>query len=143
MSLLTAERTDPDYGMAITDVTGNSMQIDIPVDQGGNGRGLRPMQTVLAALTGCSAVDVVSILKKQRQELTGLKIHVDGQREENKEPALWQTVDLVFELTGTVDADKAKRAVQLSVDKYCSVAETLRRAGAAISYKVVVNGDTV
>lgn len=81
MPILTAERTNPDFEMTITDSTGNSMVIDIPVDQGGNGNGMRPMQTVLAALCGCSAVDVVSILKKQKQTLTGFKITVDGERE--------------------------------------------------------------
>jgi putative redox protein len=140
MPILTAERTNPDFEMTITDATNNSMVIDIPVDQGGNGNGMRPMQTVLAALCGCSAVDVVSILKKQKQELAGFKITVDGEREKGKEPSVWQTVDLVFELTGEVELSKGFRAVKLSVDKYCSVAETVRRAGATINYKVLVNG---
>jgi putative redox protein len=140
MPILTAERINPDFEMKIIDATGNSMVIDIPIDQGGNGNGMRPMQTVLAALCGCSAVDVVSILKKQKQTLTGFKIWVDGEREKGKEPSVWQTVDLIFELTGEVESNKGFRAVQLSVDKYCSVAETVRRAGATIHYKVVVNG---
>lgn len=143
MPILTAERTNPDFEMTITDATNNSMVIDIPVDQGGNGNGMRPMQTVLAALCGCSAVDVVSILKKQKQELKGFKITVDGEREKGKEPSVWQMVDLVFELTGDVEPSKGFRAVKLSVDKYCSVAETVRRAGATISYKVIVNGTEV
>jgi putative redox protein len=143
MSILTAERTLGDFGMTITDSTNNTVQIDIPVDQGGNGKGMRPMQTVLAALCGCSAVDVVSILKKQKQELTGFKILVDGEREHGKEPSVWETVDLVFELTGNVEPNKGFRAVKLSVDKYCSVAETVRRAGAQINFKVLVNGEEV
>jgi putative redox protein len=143
MPILTAERTLGDFGMTITDSTNNTMQIDIPVDQGGNGKGMRPMQTVLAALCGCSAVDVVSILKKQKQELTGFKILVDGEREHGKEPSVWETVDLVFELTGNVEPNKGFRAVKLSVDKYCSVAETVRRAGAQINFKVLVNGEEV
>jgi putative redox protein len=143
MSILTAERTLGDFGMTITDSTNNTMQIYIPVDQGGNGKGMRPMQTVLAALCGCSAVDVVSILKKQKQELTGFKILVDGEREHGKEPSVWETVDLVFELTGNVEPNKGFRAVKLSVDKYCSVAETVRRAGAQINFKVLVNGEEV
>jgi len=143
MPILTAERTLGDFGMTITDSTNNTMQIDIPVDQGGNGKGMRPMQTVLAALCGCSAVDVVSILKKQKQELTGFKILVDGEREHGKEPSVWETVDLVFELTGNVEPNKGFRAVKLSVDKYCSVAETIRRAGAKINFKVLVNGEEV
>ncbi len=129
--------------MTVTDSTGNSMVIDIPVDQGGNGNGMRPMQTVLAALCGCSAVDVVSILKKQKQGITGFKITVDGEREQGKEPSVWQTVDLIFDLTGDIEPSKGFRAVKLSVDKYCSVAETVRRAGATIGYKVLVNGEEV
>ena len=139
MPLLTAERTTPDYGMTITDATGNSMLIDIPAEQGGKGKGMRPMQTILAALCGCSAVDVVSILQKQKQEFTDLQILVDGEREHGKEPSVWQTVDLHFKLKGEIEAAKAYRAVQLSVEKYCSVAETFRRAGATISFKVFVN----
>jgi len=140
MPLLNAERTTPDYGMTITDATGNSMLIDIPVDQGGKGKGMRPMQTMLAALCGCSAVDIISILQKQKQEYSSFKIQVDGDREHGKEPSVWETIDLIFEFMGDVDAGKAYRAVKLSIDKYCSVAETLRRAGAIIHFKVKVNG---
>lgn len=143
MALLDATRTHGDFGLTIKDATGNSMQIDIPVDQGGEGKGLRPMQTVLAALCGCSSVDIVSILKKQKQDVTGFTISVDGNREAGKEPSLWQNISLVFSLTGNIDEAKAYRAAELSVNKYCSVAETLRRAGAAITWKVIVNGNEV
>jgi putative redox protein len=139
MPLLNAEITSPDYGMTITDLTGNSMVIDIPVSEGGNGQGMRPMQTLLAAFCGCSAVDIVSILKKQKQSFTSFKIAVDGEREHGKEPSVWKTIDLEFEFLGEVSPSKAYRAVQLSIDKYCSVSETLRRAGATINYKVKVN----
>lgn len=139
MALLQAKLTHPDYGVTITDAKGHTMKIDIPEDQGGNGDGLRPMQTVLGALCGCSAVDVISILKKQRQPLEDLVIRVDGERQKGVEPALWETVHLLFEIKGDVDPAKALRAVQLSMDKYCSVAETLRRAGATISFEVLVN----
>ena len=140
MPLLTAERTSPDYGMTITDATGNSMLIDIPVDQGGRGNGMRPMQTLLAALCGCSAVDIISILQKQKQAFTSFKIAVDGERTHGKEPSVWETIDLVFEFLGDMEPGKAFRAVKLSIDKYCSVAETLKSAGAVINYKVKVNG---
>ncbi|MGE5108643.1 MAG: OsmC family protein [Sphingobacteriales bacterium] len=140
MALIYAELTHPDYGFTLTDATGNQMKIDIPADQGGNGKGMRPMQTVLAALCGCSGVDVVSILKKQRQEYTSMKMFVDGEREKGKEPSLWETVHIRFEFSGTVDAAKAYRAAELSINKYCSVTETLRRAGAKISFAVAVNG---
>lgn len=143
MAIMHAERTHGEYGMTITDQKGNTMLIDIPPDQGGTGKGLRPMQTVLAALCGCSSADIVSILKKQRQDLTSLKILVDGEREHGKEPSLWRNLKVEFEMTGDLDPTKAFRAAELSINKYCSVAETLRRAGATISFKVIVNGTTV
>jgi putative redox protein len=115
------------------------MKIDVPVDQGGNGKGMRPMQTMLAALIGCSTVDVVMILKKQRQQYNSFKVSVAGEREKDTEPALWKTIHLVFELTGNVDNEKLKKAVTLSIEKYCSVAETLRRAGATITFDTNVN----
>ncbi len=143
MGLMHAERTHGDYGMTITDKKGNKMSIDIPEDQGGTGQGLRPMQTVLAALCGCSSADVVSILKKQRQDLKTLVIDVDGEREQGKEPSLWMTLHVSFEMTGELDPAKAFRAADLSINKYCSVAETLRKAGAAISFSLTVNGEAV
>ncbi len=141
MALITATNTHGDYGLTLTDATGNTMQIDIPVDQGGTGKGMRPMQTILAALVGCSSVDVVSILKKQRQEFTSFKMEVDGSREEGIEPSLWQNIQLTFSLEGNLDAGKVYRAAELSINKYCSVAETLRKAGATITFTVSINGE--
>lgn len=143
MALLQAQITEPDYGMTVTDAKGHTIKIDIPADQGGHGNGFRPMQTMLAALCGCSSVDVVSILKKQRQPLEDLVIKVDGERQHGVEPALWEKIHLLFQLKGDVDPAKANRAVQLSMEKYCSVAETLRRAGADISWEVMVNETVV
>lgn len=143
MALMNAELTNPDYGFTVIDEKNHSIFIDIPAEQGGNGGGMRPMQTVLAALCGCSGVDIVGILKKQRQAYTSLKIYVDGEREQGKEPSLWQHVRVRFELGGTVDPAKAFRAAELSITKYCSVAETLRRAGATITFTVFVNGKEV
>jgi len=143
MPLMHAALTDPEYGFDVRDENGHILRIDVPIDQGGGGTGFRPMQTMLAALCGCSGVDVVSILKKQKQELTGLEIKIDGEREKGKEPSLWESLHVRFELTGVVEPGKAWRAVDLSINKYCSVAETLRRAGAVITWSVAVNGQDV
>jgi len=143
MALITATRTHGDFGLSLTDANGNTMQIDIPAEEGGTGKGMRPMQSLLAALIGCSSVDVVSILKKQRQEIRSLRMEVDGERLPEKDFKLWRTVALTIILEGDIDPLKAYRAADLSINKYCSVAETLRRAGAAISFSVIVNGTTV
>ena len=143
MALIEAILADNAYGMDVKDADGHQLRMDIPVDQGGNGSGFRPMQSLLAALAGCSSVDIISILKKQRQDLTNLKIEVDGNREEGKEPSLWKQVEVKFLLEGNIEEAKAKRAVDLSLEKYCSVAETLRKAGAVIEYEIFLNGNKV
>lgn len=139
MALLQADLTRPDYGFTIVDAKGHKMHMDIPVEQGGHGEGFRPMQTLLAGLMGCSAVDVISILKKQKQKLESFTIKVDGERQKGTEPSLWEHIHLQFIINGEVEPSKAVRAVQLSMEKYCSVAETLRRAGASIRWDVMVN----
>jgi putative redox protein len=137
-TLLTANLIANNFELEITDATGNQMKMDTPINQGGNGRGMRPMQTLLAALIGCSTVDVVLILKKQRQTITTFKVTVAGERQENIEPSLWQKIHLNFMVTGNIDAEKLNKAVALSIEKYCSVAETLRRAGAVITFTTTV-----
>ncbi len=143
MALIEAILADNKFGMDIRDADGHVMRMDIPVEQGGSGSGFRPMQSMLAALCGCSSVDVISILEKQRQGLTGLKIEADGSREEGKEPSLWKKIQIDFKLEGEVETSKAKRAVDLSLEKYCSVAETLRKAGATINYTIYLNGSKI
>ena len=140
MALIKAKKTHGDYGLTFTDLSGNTMQTDIPAEQGGTGQGIRPMQSLLAALLGCSSVDIVGILKKQKQEIVDFSMEADGEREPGKEPSLWKTIHLRFVMTGDIDPAKAYRAASLSMEKYCSVAETLRRAGAEISFTLEVNG---
>lgn len=134
------QRTSGDFGFTATDSGGNNLSIDIPVEKGGNGNGFRPMQLLLAGLGGCSALDVVSILKKQKQQVEAFAIDVDGEREKDKEPSLWVDVQIVFKLSGDIEPAKAYRAVELSMNKYCSVAATLNRSGATIQWRVEVNG---
>ncbi len=140
MALIRAVLAAPDFGFDISDADGHVVRMDIPVSQGGGGTGLRPMQSLLAALCGCSGVDIVRILRKQRQQMTSLEIQVDGTRGSGGDLALWEHIALRVLIGGVVEPAKARRAVALSIDTYCSVAETLRRAGATITWRVEVNG---
>lgn len=106
---------------------------------GGQDYGVRPMQMLLMGLGGCSAIDVISILKKQRQDVRDYKMVINGDREPDKEPSLWKDINIEFHLYGDVDPDKAQKAADLSIGKYCSVAATLVIAGAEIKYKVFVH----
>ena len=106
---------------------------------GGHNSGIRPMQSILMGLGGCGGVDIITILKKQKQELTGFRMVIKGEREQGKEPALWKAVHIHFYFSGNVDADKAEKARALSLNKYCSVSATLRAAGCSISWDIAVN----
>lgn len=137
---VTISRVSGDFGFEAVDSTGSRITMDTSDDHGGTNFGVRPMQNLLISLGGCSGIDVVSILKKQRQEFTTLQIEVAGEREHGALPALWVTAHMSFRFEGPLDGLKAVHAAKLSVEKYCSVAETLRRAGCAITWEVIVNG---
>jgi putative redox protein len=112
---------------------GNKVHLDGSPDMGGENKGMRPMQILLAAMGGCSAIDLVSILKKQKQDLKDVKITVTGERETNVTPALYTAVHAHFRLFGKLDPDKVSKAMVLAVEKYCSVAKTLE-ANAKITH---------
>ena len=136
MILINVERVDNEIGFLATDSTGNTLKMDASAEFGGNNNGVRPMQTLLMALAGCSGIDIVNILKKQKQTFAVFKIQVQGEREANKEPSLWKNVHINFQFSAEVDIEKAKKACTLSLDKYCSVAATLRAAGCLITFNV-------
>lgn len=108
----------------VDDGRGHHVVIDGPASLGGIDAGMRPMEMFLAALASCSAVDVVMILNKQKQPLQGLEIFVEGERADAV-PAVFTRIKLRFVAQGDVAENKMQRAVQLSVDKYCSVAKML------------------
>lgn len=132
-------RKEGDFGFEATDANGHVVRLDTSDETGGVNFGVRPMQMLLMGLGGCSAIDIVMILKKQRQTITDFSIKITGEREPGKEPSLWQTVKIIFFLKGDIDKEKAERACQLSMDKYCSVAATLLKSGTNLSWEVVVN----
>jgi putative redox protein len=129
MNKITIEisRTDADYRMEAVNEKGNAIVMDAGVADGGRDSGFRPMQLLLAALGGCSAIDLIAILRKQREPLQDLKITVTGVRQPGEIPALFTEVHAHFKIFGAVDEQKAARAADLAVNKYCSVAKTLEK----------------
>jgi putative redox protein len=103
---------------------GQTALIDGPADLGGQGEGVRPMEMLLMSLAGCSAMDVLLILQKQRQPVVDLAIDVVGQRADAV-PAVYTDIHIVFSATGDLDESKLDRAVALSMEKYCSVTKML------------------
>ncbi len=137
MNRIVMEKTGGDFGFEVRDEKNHSLRTDTSEESGGTSYGFRPMQLLLSALGTCSAIDMIAILKKQKQTIGQFKITVEGEREVNKIPTLWKAINILFVIQG-VDKDKAEKAAFLSMDKYCSVAETLRRGGTEITYQVEV-----
>ena len=105
-------------------------------------KGASPMELLLMGVGGCNAIDIVMILKKQRQEITSYKIEVEGQRKEVREAKPFEAIHVTIYLEGKIDEAKAIRAAQLSFEKYCSVSITLE-ASVKISYSIVLNGKSL
>ena len=90
-----------------------------------------PMEMLLGALGACSSVDVVEILKKKRQKLESLEIEISGERA-TEPPTVWTKIEMIYKLTGVLDDKAVRDAIELSQNKYCSVAATLRKTAEII-----------
>jgi len=104
-----------------------TLQMDGSGDIGGINGGFRPMQMLLAAAGGCSAIDIVGILKKQRQNPESMTIEVDGTRVQKGTYSEFSAIHMHYIFTGDLDESKVERAIELSVTKYCSVSKTLEK----------------
>jgi putative redox protein len=131
-------RINDDYLMEAVNENGNTLVMDGSEAIGGHNKGMRPTQLLLSAVGGCSAIDIISILKKQKQQITAFEIIVDGAKESVEEYSLFRKIHIQFKLKGEIDKDKADRAAKLSMEKYCSVSKTLEPT-AEITYSVHIN----
>ncbi len=132
------KRLDDAYHMEATNEDGLSIQTDGAPSIGGRNKGMRPMQLLISAIGSCSGIDIISILKKQKQDLKNIEIIVDAEREQDKTPALFTKIHVHYKLYGALAEEKVKRAVDLSINKYCSVARILEKtAGISSSYEII------
>ncbi len=118
--------------------TGVAIAIDGSPVIGGENKGVRPMELLLMGLGGCSGIDIVNILGKMKQTVDEFSITIDGDREQGVEPSLFEKIHVKFNLKGNLDQDKVEKAVNLSMEKYCSVAKTLEKS-AKITYDFSIN----
>lgn len=118
--------------------SGHAIVMDGDAEVGGRNTGLGPMELLLIGIGGCSGMDVASILNKKKQDLKGLEINVNGQKAENY-PKKFTDINIEFTVKGkNISEEAVKRAVELSMDKYCSVKATLEgSAKVTWSYKII------
>ena len=137
---VTLDRINSDYLFEAKSNSGSSIFIDnSSVDEA---KGASPMELLLMGVGGCSAIDVISILKKQRQDIKSYRMEVTGGREVVREAKPFNSMHVAIHLEGDIDEAKAIRAAELSFDKYCSVSITLEQ-GVEIDYSIFLNGNKV
>lgn len=114
--------------------SGHAVVMDGPPDMGGRNLGARPMEMMLLGMGGCTAFDVVHILKKSRQDVTDCIAELVAERADS-EPKVFTRIHVHFVITGRKLNDaKVRKAVELSAEKYCSASIMLGNAGVAISH---------
>ena len=107
--------------------SGHRVTMDVAPEVGGRNLGLRPMEMVLLGLGGCTAIDVLHMLRKGRQPITDMRVELDAERADDV-PKVFTRVHLHFVLTGAgLDPHKIERAINLSSSKYCSASMMLNK----------------
>jgi putative redox protein len=115
--------------------------MDATIEHGGSGHGPTPKELVLNAMMGCTAIDVVAILKKMRQEITSFSMEIEAEKT-LAHPVHFKTALLIFKLHGPIEPEKALKAVDSSLTKYCGVNYMISRR-CAIRYQLEVNDQVV
>jgi putative redox protein len=138
MPKVTLHRIDSDYLLEATNAVGTTIRMDGNPEIGGHDLGMRPLETMIASLGGCSSMDVIMILKKQKQQIDSYDVEIEYERDKTLEPALITIIHIKFIVKGKVDEDKLDRAIKLSLDKYCTVSKMLEKT-ATITFSYQLN----
>lgn len=134
---ITLQRIDEDFHMEATSEDGLKVYTDGSPAIGGHNQAMRPMQLLLSALGACSSIDVIHLLRKQRQPLRDIKIELVGDRVDAV-PAVFEKIHVHYQLFGPLDTAKVERACRLSMEKLCSVSKMLEgKVEIGWSYEVV------
>ena len=133
----TLQETKP-YVYAATNDAGATVTVTATPKLSGDTVGMRPTELLPAALAACTSIDLRLILEKQRQRLDALDVAIDMQRDKSQTPQVITHITLHYHLQGDIDAGKAKRALDLASEKYCTVYKHLSPT-IAITYQLSIN----
>lgn len=127
------QRQNNHYHFIAENESGAQLHLDASPAMGGQNKGFRPMESLLAGLGGCSAIDIINILKKQKQQIDDFKIDINASRRTKMQPAIFEAITVHIIITGSVDELKLQKAIALTAEKYCSVYHILKET-AQIDY---------
>lgn len=117
---------------------GFTTELDANPAIGGTGKGFRPMEMLLVGLGGCSGIDMVNILTKQKEPVDDIKINIQATRRTEEVPSIFEVINIRFDLKGDINEQKIERALQMTFEKYCSVSNILERS-AKINFSYSLN----
>ncbi|HEB84821.1 MAG TPA: OsmC family peroxiredoxin [Bacteroidetes bacterium] len=122
--------------------SGHEVIMDAAPNVGGEDSAARPAEMPLVGLAGCTGMDVVSILRKMRQNFTRFEVEIDGLERAEEHPKVWLELRVIFHVEGDLNPERLTRAIDLSRSRYCSVSAGMRGV-TKIHYRYVLNGETV
>ena len=134
------ERINDDYLMEAKGASGVPVLMDH--SEAENVQGASPMELLLMGVGGCSAIDIIYILKKQRETIDSYTMEIEGETTEVRDAKPFKTMAVKIYMEGNISAEKLKRAAALSFEKYCSVVITME-ATVDVSYQVYLNSERI
>lgn len=132
-STIKVKRLDDHFNFEATNELGNSIIMDGSPAIGGKNNGVRPMETLLMSLAGCSGIDVVMILKKMKQQIEDIQMTVTADKEKVGDYSEYKTINIHFDIWGDIKESKVEKAINMSMHKYCSVAKALEKSSTITS----------
>ena len=136
------KRTGRDFRMEAVNPKGNAVVMDNPSNNGAMQQGASPMELLLMGIAGCSSIDILTILEKRGKVVEDLRVSVNAERETDQTPAYFNLMEAQYHLTGQLDPDKVRMAVELSLSKYCTVAKIIEKT-VPIDFRVFLNGQEI
>lgn len=130
---------DKPYVLEAKNPEGNTVMMDASPEIGGKNEGVRPTELLLMGIAGCSGIDILAILNKQKQNVESFQVDVQGDKEKVGFTSLFTKIRVMYNFEGELDSSKILRAIELSLGKYCSVSKTIEKV-AEISFGFSLNG---
>jgi putative redox protein len=131
-------RKNDKFNFEAQNTAGQIVELDAKPEIGGEGKGFRPMEMLLVGLGGCSGIDVVNVLNKQKEPLKDIKININASRRDAEMPPIFDVITVHFDLYGGLNPQKVERALALTFEKYCSVSNILGRS-ATLKYTYTIH----
>ncbi len=119
--------------------SGHGVVMDAPFNVGGEDTGPRPMELLLLGLGGCTGMDVVSILRKMKQNVERFEIEIEAERAKTY-PKVYTKVHIIYKVWGNVSEEKIEKAIELSQETYCSASSMFKKT-AEVTYEYKINKD--